>query len=118
MRKKLAKLLVRLADKIYPEKVARIPQVNNYEASKIGLGLIISPEEIKKYAAKHMVSYSKASKELIAEAKQKVKDAIFLRIEKDSIIESKVSFIKGGTKIEGWLNIYAKEGSCRKKSVS
>jgi hypothetical protein len=40
-----------------------------------------------------------------------------LRIEKDSLIENKVQFLKDGTKIEGWIRIYVKEKT-GKKTVS
>jgi len=117
MRKELAKFLVRLADKIYPEKVARIPAIENYKASKIGLAIVISTNEIKKYSKEKMISYSEASKALIADAKDKVKEAIWLRIIKDSMVETKVSFTKDGTEVSGCLKVYDKENAGRKKSM-
>jgi hypothetical protein len=117
MKKWLAKKFIKWADRLDPEHVARIPKVDGYHSGKVGIGFVISSEEIKKCAAKDMISYSNASKKLIAEAKERINQGIFLRIEKDSLIENKVQFLKDGTKIEGWIRIYVKEKT-GKKTVS
>lgn len=118
MRKSIAKLLVRLADKIYPEKVARVPKLEHFKSGKLGLAQVISNDELKKIREQRKLGQSDAVSYVISSAKESIYEAICNSIKKEGLIQYKVNFTKGGVNVEGFMRVYLKDDGKAQRNKS
>lgn len=106
MKKKIAKLLVRLADWLCPEKVLRVPKVTGYKPMSVGMTLIVDTESINSYCkANNIQSFKDGKLEYIFYLKSLIKEGIYKAIENDEMIEFNVE----EDKVSGRLMVYVKE---------
>ena len=107
MKQKIAKLLVRLAEKLYPTY-----EINpSYEAKEIAIVVAITKKNIKQYrsSCKHKTSHRKAVTDMVRIQKGNNHSHIFEAIEKNGLIKDMV-YINGGERVvESRLKVYVRK---------
>lgn len=111
MRKRIAKWLICIAEKINPQIRAEL--VDNYEAKKLGICLRRTKKEIKDYRKKKKTDESwsnrKADEMLIKEVKNEVRQSIINSINQRGLIEYSVEKVSDELHVTGEIKVYIKK---------
>lgn len=106
MRKKLAELLIRLAEWICPTIV---PEETAWGVpKKVGLGLSISKKDISKYRKTHenIHSFRQAKREIIKDTQKQIGMSICSTLANRRLIHYDVHEKQQGAVVSGYLGIY------------
>ena len=114
MKARISNWLIRLAEKINPQKrLSSIEKVDNYEAKKLGICLCRTKKEIKEYRKKKKndegVSNRKADEMLIREVKGEVRQSIINSINQRGLIEYSVEKVGDRIYVTGEIKVYIKK---------
>lgn len=114
MRQRIAKWLVRLAEKVNPqERLSSIERVDNYEAKKLGICLVRTKKEIKDYRKKKKLdegwSNRKSDEMFIKEVKDEIRQSIISSINQRGLIEYSVEKIGDELRVAGEIKVYTKK---------
>lgn len=107
MKRRIAKLLVRLANRICPSYEVK----PNYEAKEIAIAIAITKKNIRqyRYSCSKNTSYRKGISDMIRIQKGNNHSHIFEAIEKNGLIEDKV-YMRGRNKVvESRLKVYVRK---------
>ena len=104
----VCEVLVKLCNAILPEGAeVKIPNVEGYTASKVGMTLRYSEEMIKRLTADMEGSAKEARAYAIEDAKLNIATSIFNALVERKLIRYKVSFPKKGEiNVTGELKVY------------
>ena len=107
MKQKIAKLLVRLASKIYPTYEIK----PDYEAKEIAIAVAITKKNIKQYrsSCKDKTSHRKAVSDMVRIQKGNNHSHIFEALEKNGLIVDKEYQKDGDKVIESRLKVYVRK---------
>ncbi|SFG56517.1 hypothetical protein [Prevotella sp. KH2C16] len=107
MKQNIAKLLVRLASKIYPTYEIK----PDYEAKEIAIAVAITKKNIKQYrsSCKDKTSYRKGVADMVRIQKGNNHSHIFEALEKNCLIEDKVYQKDGEKVVESRLKVYVRK---------
>lgn len=107
MKRKLAKLLLRLAEKLYPTCEVK----PSYDAKEIAIAVAITKKNIRQYrgSCSKNTSYRKGVSDMTRIQKGNNHSHIFEAIEKNGLIED-VVYLKGGERVvESRLKVYVRK---------
>ena len=104
MRKRIASLLIWLAQKVYPSYESK----PNYEAKEIAIAVAITKKNIRQYrsSCKEKTSYRKAISDMERIQKGNNRSHIFEAIEKNKLISDYVYTKDGNKVVESRLKVY------------
>ena len=106
--------LIKLSYKINPqERLSNIESVDNYEARKLGVCLVLTKKEIKDYRKKMKLdegwSNRKSDEMLIKEVKNEVRQSIINSIIQRGLIEYYVEKVGDALHVTGEIKVYIKK---------
>lgn len=107
MRKRIASLLIWLAQKVYPSYESK----PNYEAKEIAIAVAITKKNIRQYrnSCKEKTSYRKAIADMERIQKGNNRSHIFEAIEKNKLISDYVYTKDGNKVVESRLKVYVRK---------
>ena len=109
IKEKLAKMLVKLARRLAPNRYDRVETLTGYEPMKLGLSLAVSEAEISHYRQAEKCSYRKAKVEAIKDMKKRIRQSIYGSLIEGGHIEYNCHSHDDETIVSGYIRIYKRK---------
>lgn len=109
MKKKIAKLLVRIARRLAPDLYDRVETLTGYVPMKLGVSLAVSPAEVSHYRQAENCSYRKAKGRVVKDMKKRIRQSIYGSLIEGKHIEYNTHRQGEDMVISGYIRIYKRK---------
>ena len=109
LKEKIARLLVKVARRLAPQRYDRVETLTGYEPMKLGIAFVVSQSELSSYYRQGGKSYAKARIDAIEDMKKRVRQSIYASLVDGRHIEYTVRQKGEDTFVEGYIRIYKRK---------